>query len=110
MTGYKRSEETAIEIEELRQKERAQRVRESMVAGGVHIEKIEMDEGMFRSDSIMTEYKGIRIELPQSLQDMMFCHPESVKMFNIRFWSFAEHVIDETRKNYRVSEEDEQDD
>ncbi len=57
---------------------------------------------------IMTEYKGIRIQLPQTIEDMMLCNERSVTMFNACFWAFAEHVIDETRKNCRISEEPEE--
>jgi hypothetical protein len=55
----------------------------------------------------MTEYKGIRIQLPESIEDMMLCNEKNVTMFNACFWAFAEHVIDETRKNCRISEPDE---
>jgi hypothetical protein len=57
------------------------------------------------SDVIMVEYKGVRIELPQSIQDMMRCTPDGVASFNFAFFRFAESIIETTRKKYRISEE-----
>ena len=57
------------------------------------------------SDVIMVEYKGVRIELPQGIQDMLRCTPDGVTSFNFAFFRFAESIIETARKKYRISEE-----